>query len=163
MQSHYPRRSPRLHLLKDEDPDLLSRSISSKKPNLEKNTPKSRKPSSDFNVRRSARLMSISGKESKLESRDPVKMEIKEKSKKKREIRGTPEIKNWDGKKLKQDRDFKKCDGDGLSEWTHELDLALRNAYVLAKPSPYFWKKVSKMVTSHSLDFSSFSNYKVFW
>ncbi|XP_078433441.1 homeodomain-like superfamily protein [Wolffia australiana] len=39
--------------------------------------------------------------------------------------------------------------GTGVSEpldWTLEQQLALRRAYILAKPSPHFWKKVAKMV-----------------
>ncbi|XP_078159194.1 uncharacterized protein LOC144554747 isoform X2 [Carex rostrata] len=36
--------------------------------------------------------------------------------------------------------------GDGLDGWTGEQEIALRNAFFLARPSPHFWKKVSKMV-----------------
>ena len=31
-------------------------------------------------------------------------------------------------------------------DWTEEQDLTLRQAYFTARPSPHFWKKVSKMV-----------------
>ena len=31
-------------------------------------------------------------------------------------------------------------------EWTEEQDTILRQAYFTARPSPHFWKKVSKMV-----------------
>ncbi|KAF3340925.1 hypothetical protein FCM35_KLT09769 [Carex littledalei] len=34
----------------------------------------------------------------------------------------------------------------GLDGWTGEQEIALRNAFFLARPSPHFWKKVSKMV-----------------
>lgn len=30
--------------------------------------------------------------------------------------------------------------------WTREQEVALRRAYLSARPSPHFWKKVSKMV-----------------
>ncbi|XP_078150490.1 uncharacterized protein LOC144545798 isoform X2 [Carex rostrata] len=33
-----------------------------------------------------------------------------------------------------------------LDGWTGEEEIALRNAFFLAQPSPHFWKKVSKMV-----------------
>ncbi|OAY77512.1 hypothetical protein ACMD2_09041 [Ananas comosus] len=33
----------------------------------------------------------------------------------------------------------------GLEEWTEEQDTALQRAYLSAKPSPHFWKKVAKM------------------
>ena len=31
--------------------------------------------------------------------------------------------------------------------WTKEQELALQRAYLVAKPTPHFWKKVSKLVT----------------
>jgi protein DEK len=31
-------------------------------------------------------------------------------------------------------------------DWTEEQDLTLRQAYFTARPSPHFWKKVSKLV-----------------
>jgi hypothetical protein len=34
------------------------------------------------------------------------------------------------------------------SDWTKEQDMALRKAYFSARPSPHFWKRVSKMVPS---------------
>lgn len=36
------------------------------------------------------------------------------------------------------------CGGSG--GWTKEQDGALHRAYLAAKPSPHFWKKVAKMV-----------------
>ena len=33
-------------------------------------------------------------------------------------------------------------------DWTKEQDMALRKAYFTARPSPHFWKRVSKMVFS---------------
>jgi hypothetical protein len=36
----------------------------------------------------------------------------------------------------------------GSDDWTKEQDMALRKAYFSARPSPHFWKKVSKMVPS---------------
>ena len=43
--------------------------------------------------------------------------------------------------------------GDGIVKgWTREQKLALQRAYFSAKPSPNFWKKVSKLeFFSHSL------------
>ena len=37
------------------------------------------------------------------------------------------------------------CSSD---DWTKEQDMALRKAYFTARPSPHFWKRVSKMVFS---------------
>lgn len=34
----------------------------------------------------------------------------------------------------------------GSMEWTSEQEAALQKAYLVAKPSPHFWKKVSRMV-----------------
>jgi hypothetical protein len=36
--------------------------------------------------------------------------------------------------------------GGGLNGWTEEQEIALHKAFFLARPSPHFWKKVSKMV-----------------
>lgn len=36
----------------------------------------------------------------------------------------------------------------GSDDWTAEQDMALRKAYFTARPSPHFWKRVSKMVPS---------------
>jgi hypothetical protein len=36
--------------------------------------------------------------------------------------------------------------GSGLNGWTEEQEIALHNAFFLARPSPHFWNKVSKMV-----------------
>ncbi|RCV21632.1 hypothetical protein SETIT_4G153400v2, partial [Setaria italica] len=33
----------------------------------------------------------------------------------------------------------------GLDDWTEEQDVALRHAYFSARPSPHFWKRVSKL------------------
>jgi protein DEK len=41
-------------------------------------------------------------------------------------------------------------------DWTEDQDLTLRQAYFTARPSPHFWKKVSKMVL-HILPFGFFS------
>ncbi|XP_066362643.1 uncharacterized protein [Miscanthus floridulus] len=40
----------------------------------------------------------------------------------------------------------------GSDEWTKEQDMALRKAYFSARPSPHFWKKVSKMVPGRSAE-----------
>nr|CAD1833384.1 unnamed protein product [Ananas comosus var. bracteatus] len=40
----------------------------------------------------------------------------------------------------------------GLEEWTEEQDTALQRAYLSAKPSPHFWKKVAKMVPGKSAE-----------
>jgi hypothetical protein len=34
----------------------------------------------------------------------------------------------------------------GQYDWTEEQDIALRQAYFTARPSPHFWKRVSRMV-----------------
>jgi hypothetical protein len=45
----------------------------------------------------------------------------------------------------------------GSDDWTKEQDMALRKAYFSARPSPHFWKKVSKMVpTLYIIFFSVF-------
>ncbi|KAH7678815.1 Myb-like domain-containing protein [Dioscorea alata] len=40
--------------------------------------------------------------------------------------------------------------GGGGEGWTKEQELELRRAYLLARPSPHFWKKVAKMVPGKS-------------
>ncbi|KAM0823538.1 hypothetical protein ACQ4PT_070806 [Festuca glaucescens] len=37
-------------------------------------------------------------------------------------------------------------------DWTEEQDLTLRQAYFTARPSPHFWKRVSKMVPGKSAE-----------
>jgi len=41
------------------------------------------------------------------------------------------------------------CSSD---DWTKEQDMALRKAYFTARPSPHFWKRVSKMVPGRSAE-----------
>lgn len=41
---------------------------------------------------------------------------------------------------------FAETEAPSLDGWTGEEEIALRNAFFLARPSPHFWKKVSKMV-----------------
>ncbi|KAL6641477.1 hypothetical protein ACP70R_019658 [Stipagrostis hirtigluma subsp. patula] len=41
---------------------------------------------------------------------------------------------------------------EGLDHWTEEQDMALRQAYFTARPSPHFWKRVSKMVPGKSTE-----------
>ncbi|TVU19572.1 hypothetical protein EJB05_35728 [Eragrostis curvula] len=41
------------------------------------------------------------------------------------------------------------CDSD---DWTEEQDMALCKAYFTARPSPHFWKRVSKMVPGRSAE-----------
>ncbi|XP_039838189.1 uncharacterized protein LOC120698572 isoform X2 [Panicum virgatum] len=38
----------------------------------------------------------------------------------------------------------------GADDWTEEQDTALRKAYFTARPSPHFWKRVSKLVPGRS-------------
>ncbi|RLM97773.1 hypothetical protein C2845_PM06G20560 [Panicum miliaceum] len=38
----------------------------------------------------------------------------------------------------------------GADDWTEEQDMALRKAYFTARPSPHFWKRVSKLVPGRS-------------
>jgi len=41
----------------------------------------------------------------------------------------------------------RKRNGDEIGKgWTKEQDLSLQRAYLTAKPSPHFWKNVSKLV-----------------
>ena len=41
----------------------------------------------------------------------------------------------------------RKRGGEEISKgWTKEQELALQRAYLAAKPSPHFWKNVSKLV-----------------
>ncbi|CAJ1944466.1 unnamed protein product [Sphenostylis stenocarpa] len=56
--------------------------------------------------------------------------------------------KDFDGERKKiEDGDKRKRKGDEVREgWTKEQDLALQRAYLMAKPSPHFWKNVSKLV-----------------
>ncbi|KAL4644458.1 hypothetical protein ACB092_02G166900 [Castanea dentata] len=52
------------------------------------------------------------------------------------------------GKKRKRKRDEE--DRGMTKEWTKEQELALQRAYFVAKPTPNFWKKVSKLVPGKS-------------
>ncbi|CAJ1931209.1 unnamed protein product [Sphenostylis stenocarpa] len=60
--------------------------------------------------------------------------------------------KGFDGERKKiEDGDKRKRKGDEVREgWTKEQDLALQRAYLMAKPSPHFWKNVSKLVPGKS-------------
>ncbi|CAL5038532.1 unnamed protein product [Urochloa decumbens] len=40
----------------------------------------------------------------------------------------------------------------GSDDWTEEQDVALRHAYFSARPSPHFWKRVSKLVPGRSAE-----------
>ncbi|TVU10652.1 hypothetical protein EJB05_44196 [Eragrostis curvula] len=40
----------------------------------------------------------------------------------------------------------------GQDDWTKEQDMALRQAYFTARPSPHFWKRVSKLVPGRSAE-----------
>ncbi|KAL6905352.1 hypothetical protein ACP4OV_002953 [Aristida adscensionis] len=40
----------------------------------------------------------------------------------------------------------------GSDDWTEEQDMALRQAYFTARPSPHFWKRISKMVPGRSAE-----------
>jgi protein DEK len=46
-------------------------------------------------------------------------------------------------------------------DWTEEQDLTSRQAYFTARPSPHFWKKVSKLVLL-VLPFCSFSGLFIY-
>jgi hypothetical protein len=39
-------------------------------------------------------------------------------------------------------------------DWTEEQDMALRKAYFAARPSPHFWKRVSKLVIPVLMSFN---------
>ncbi|KAF6147390.1 hypothetical protein GIB67_003288 [Kingdonia uniflora] len=67
-----------------------------------------------------------------------------EKVKKKRISKsGVDEI----GDKMKNDKIVKNCQVQG---WTKDQDVALRKAYFAVKPTPHFWKDVSKLVPGKS-------------
>ncbi|KAH7520384.1 hypothetical protein FEM48_Zijuj08G0138200 [Ziziphus jujuba var. spinosa] len=53
------------------------------------------------------------------------------------------------GVRRKRKRD-KQQDNGTVHGWTKQQELALQNAYLAAKPTPHFWKKVSKMVPGKS-------------
>uniref|UniRef100_A0A0E0JKF9 Myb-like domain-containing protein n=1 Tax=Oryza punctata TaxID=4537 RepID=A0A0E0JKF9_ORYPU len=64
-----------------------------------------------------------------------------------------------DGRLMNAERNNKELNGSerretqcGLNNWTEEQDMALRKAYFTARPSPNFWKKVSKMVPGKSAE-----------
>ncbi|CAN7094883.1 unnamed protein product [Brassica rapa subsp. narinosa] len=52
-----------------------------------------------------------------------------------------------EGKRVEKEEGLKRKNERG---WTDELELALEGAYLTVKPSPSFWKKVSKMVPGKS-------------
>ncbi|CAB4314392.1 unnamed protein product [Prunus armeniaca] len=57
------------------------------------------------------------------------------------------------GNKEVKIRRKRKRDEEGIGVvhgWTKEQELALQRAYLVAKPTPHFWKKVSKMVPGKS-------------
>ena len=54
------------------------------------------------------------------------------------------------GKNRKRKRDEE--DRGMTKEWTKEQELALQRAYFVAKPTPNFWKKVSKLVFFYFFD-----------
>ena len=54
------------------------------------------------------------------------------------------------GIERKRKRDEEEC---GITKgWTKEQELALQRAYFVAKPTPNFWKKVSKLVFFYFFD-----------
>lgn len=51
------------------------------------------------------------------------------------------------GRKKGENGEKRKRGGEEISKgWTKEQELALQRAYLAAKPSPHFWKNVSKLV-----------------
>jgi hypothetical protein len=50
----------------------------------------------------------------------------------------------------------------GSDDWTEEQDVALRKAYFSARPSPHFWKRVSKLVGNSSPYVICFSVFIIF-
>nr|CAD1833354.1 unnamed protein product [Ananas comosus var. bracteatus] len=83
------------------------------------------------------------GKEVKGNPLEITKKEVGEtKSKKRaRSVKAEPEVERSETEQC--------C---GLEEWTEEQDTALQRAYLSAKPSPHFWKKVAKMVPGKSAE-----------
>ncbi|CAA6659437.1 unnamed protein product [Spirodela intermedia] len=78
---------------------------------------------------------------------------------KKKRISAAPRTKKGGEKKVRQTKELQEgfspqrgCgeSSSGSSGWTYEQEMALRRAYLLAKPSPQFWKKISKMVPGRS-------------
>lgn len=57
-------------------------------------------------------------------------------------------IKTQNCKKRKRGQVGEEC--ELVQGWTKEEDLALRRAYLTAKPTPHFWKKVARMVPGKS-------------
>ncbi|GER54449.1 homeodomain-like superfamily protein [Striga asiatica] len=53
---------------------------------------------------------------------------------------------------VKRKRDQMEGDCEFNRGWSQEQELALRRAYFAAKPTPHFWKKVSKMVHGKSAE-----------
>ncbi|KAJ0980694.1 hypothetical protein J5N97_008949 [Dioscorea zingiberensis] len=52
------------------------------------------------------------------------------------------------GEEVRVEREVEEC--GGLEGWTKEQELELQRAYLSARPSPHFWKKVAKMVPGKS-------------
>lgn len=69
----------------------------------------------------------------------------REGEKKKRKIDGANEVAGVIEKRSEQT-----VEGCNFQEWTKDQEVALRRAYFAAKPSPHFWKKVSKLVPGKS-------------
>ncbi|KAL6526827.1 hypothetical protein OROGR_015917 [Orobanche gracilis] len=54
-------------------------------------------------------------------------------------------------------------DHETIHGWTEEQELALRRAYFAAKPTPHFWKKVARMVsTGEQLNFGDVNQHPRF-
>lgn len=54
-------------------------------------------------------------------------------------------------RKRKRDEEGNENENENVQGWTKEQELALQRAYFAAKPTPHFWKKVSKLVLFFSV------------
>ncbi|KAK8702946.1 hypothetical protein V6N13_021280 [Hibiscus sabdariffa] len=71
---------------------------------------------------------------------------VERKKSERRDVSEDAEVK----RKRKRKRKHKDEGGAVLQGWTREQELALQRAYFSAKPTPNFWKKVSKLVPGKS-------------
>ncbi|XVF61456.1 hypothetical protein PTKIN_Ptkin08bG0130700 [Pterospermum kingtungense] len=148
------RRSPRLNSVSSEVPTKCVNSTlgSRKSPRL--NKPEGSKFVETKKVE-SQKRKSVKGneeeKEAKIKEREIVialkAVTVKEKESERREVCETNE--DVEIKKKRKRRPDER--GDTVSHgWTQEQELALQRAYFSAKPTPNFWKKVSKLVPGKS-------------
>ncbi|XP_058781894.1 uncharacterized protein LOC131656153 [Vicia villosa] len=172
-----PRRSPRLILLHNNTNPTTPKPKSTKKSSTLSRTPAARvrktpRSKDEVPLRRSARFSNHKAhlnedvQLSEFRSGDSTKVKqgkTKESSgderigaevdgKGKRKLSGDEIVEESRKEQVESGvRGKRKQDGGEVAEgWTKEQELALRTAYFTAKPSPNFWKKVSKLVPGKS-------------